>query len=88
MQLFTCPFCGLRNETEFYFAGEAGKARPDTTHPISDEAWANYLFTKKNACGVVEEAWVHIPCKEMFVMRRDTVSMEVLETRALRDSAT
>jgi len=88
MQLFRCPFCGLRPETEFHFAGEAGKTRPDTTQPLSDDAWAAYQYDKKNTKGVVEEAWIHTPCREMFIMRRDSVSMDVLETRALRSTKT
>ncbi|RUX65781.1 sarcosine oxidase subunit delta, partial [Mesorhizobium sp. M7A.F.Ca.US.014.04.1.1] len=27
MQLFPCPFCGPRDETEFYYGGDAGNAR-------------------------------------------------------------
>ncbi|MGR3493084.1 MAG: sarcosine oxidase subunit delta, partial [Shimia sp.] len=34
MQIFTCPFCGPRPETEFHFVGELGKVRPDTTSQI------------------------------------------------------
>jgi heterotetrameric sarcosine oxidase delta subunit len=84
MQLFPCPFCGLRDETEFHFAGEAGQTRPDTTQAVSDEAWAAYLYARKNRRGAVEEAWVHLPCRELFVLRRDSVTMEVLGSTPLR----
>lgn len=84
MQIFTCPFCGPRDEREFHFVGEIGKTRPDTTQTISDKEWATYLFSSLNAKGAADEAWVHLTCREMFVMRRDTVTMDVLETRALR----
>lgn len=84
MQLFSCPFCGLRNEREFRFAGEAGKVRPDTTVAVDAASWAAYQYTQRNEKGEVREIWSHMPCSEMFVMVRDSVSMEVLGTVALR----
>jgi len=87
MQIFNCPFCGPRDEREFHFAGEAGKVRPDTTQSISDADWADYLFSRHNTKGAATEAWIHLTCGEMFVITRDTVTMEVLETRALRKDA-
>ncbi|WP_136440891.1 sarcosine oxidase subunit delta [Pacificoceanicola onchidii] len=85
MQQFPCPFCGLRDEREFHFAGEAGKPRPDTTQPISDADWAKYLFYCANAKGASHEVWVHTTCQEYFVMTRDTVTMAVLGTHALHE---
>ncbi len=84
MQVFTCPFCGPRDEREFHFAAEAGKTRPDTTKPVSDADWAAYLHSRRNVKGAAEEIWLHLPCNELFLMRRNTVTMDVLETRALR----
>ncbi|WP_299210647.1 MULTISPECIES: sarcosine oxidase subunit delta [Roseobacteraceae] len=87
MQQFPCPFCGLRDEREFHFAGEAGKTRPDTTKEISDADWTTYLYYCTNAKGPSREIWVHTTCQEYFVMTRDTVSMEVLSTEALNEDA-
>jgi heterotetrameric sarcosine oxidase delta subunit len=87
MQIFTCPFCGPRTETEFHFVAEAGKVRPDTTQPISDAEWATYLHTQRNEKGPVREVWMHTTCAELFVMERDSVSMAVLSTTALRKGA-
>ncbi len=84
MQIFTCPFCGPRDEREFHFAGEAGKSRPDTTSKISDEAWATYVFSQRNDMGAAREIWCHLTCHELFAMERDTVTMEVLNTLPLR----
>ncbi|WP_158970560.1 sarcosine oxidase subunit delta [Chachezhania sediminis] len=84
MQRFTCPFCGLRDEREFSFAGESGKTRPDTAAEVSDADWSAYLFTGTNPRGRTDEIWVHTPCQEYFRMIRDTVTMEVLETVPLR----
>lgn len=84
MQLFPCPFCGLRPETEFLFIAEAGKVRPDTTAQISDADWATYLHTQRNEKGTVREVWMHMTCGELFIMIRDSVTMEVLGSEALR----
>lgn len=87
MQRFTCPFCGPRDEREFHFAGEAGKTRPDTSKPVSDADWAAYLFSRRNDKGRATEVWMHVTCRELFVMQRDTVTMEVLDTTPLRKDA-
>jgi len=87
MQRFPCPFCGLRPETEFLFIAEAGKTRPDTTGDISDAEWASYLHDQRNEKGKVREVWMHLTCGELFVMARDSVTMEVLGTTTIRKDA-
>ena len=84
MQQFPCPFCGLRNEQEFHFAGEAGKTRPDTMKEVSAEQWSAYLNHNNNPMGETREIWVHLPCQEYFVMQRDTVTMEVFGSEQIR----
>ena len=84
MQRFPCPFCGLRDEREFHYAGELGKTRAVTTGDVSDAEWRDYLYAYRNDKGAAEEVWVHTPCQEMFILRRDTVTMEVLGNQALR----
>lgn len=83
MQIFTCPFCGARPETEFHFAAEAGKHRPEPAPDVMDAAWADYLYLQDAPRGPAREVWVHMTCGEFFVMTRDTVTREVLETAAL-----
>lgn len=87
MQLFPCPFCGLRDEREFHFVGEMGKTRPDTTSQISDADWAAYLHMHKNEMGHVREVWMHTTCAEVFLMERDSVTMDVLGATAFRKDA-
>ncbi len=84
MQQFPCPYCGLRNETEFHFAAESGKTRPDTNTPIDDKHWSDYLYQNYNPKGTSKEVWMHLACREVFLMTRDTVNMDVLEVQALR----
>ena len=88
MQVFPCPFCGPRNEREFHFAGEAGKSRPETTGLITETDWAGYLHTQRNDKGPVREIWMHLPCQEVFLMERDSVSMTILGTTTLRKEQT
>ena len=82
MQLFPCPFCGPRAETEFSFAAEAGKTRPEGE--VSDLAWSRYLYTEKNPRGATREIWSHLTCGEYFVMERDTLTHVVKSSSSLR----
>lgn len=84
MQLFPCPFCGPRNECEFHFAAEVGKTRPDTSQQIEAPEWSSYLFDQTNARGPVREIWTHLPCAEMFILERDSVTMQVIGSITLR----
>ena len=83
MQLFNCPFCGPREETEFHFAAEAGKARPEPAEEVSDADWADYLYLNDAPRGAAREVWVHATCGEFFVMTRDTVTREIADVQAL-----
>tara|TARA_R110002020_G_scaffold191051_1_gene390717 strand:+ start:3128 stop:3295 length:168 start_codon:yes stop_codon:yes gene_type:complete len=51
---------------------------------VSAEKWAAYLFDQTNEKGVTREIWIHLPCAEVFVMSRDSVTMDVLGTETLR----
>ena len=89
MQRFPCPFCGLRDEREFHFAGEAGNTRPapsagQTPQAQTPQAWAEYLYMEDNPRGRSREVWVHTPCQEYFILTRDTLSMQVLGSEQLR----
>ena len=88
MQIFNCPFCGPRGEVEFHFLGEFGKLRPETTHGVSPEEWASYLYVQRNDKGNVQEVWMHKPCAEVFKMERNSVSMAVTGSTAFRGEGT
>jgi sarcosine oxidase subunit delta len=76
MQQFPCPWCGMRAEGEFRYAGDAGVKRPDRA--ADDKAWAQYLYFRGNAKGPAKELWIHIGgCGRWFALSRDTVSHEV-----------
>jgi sarcosine oxidase subunit delta len=82
MQLFSCPFCGPRDETEFHYGGEAGNLRPDGADVTADR-WASYLYMRDNPKGATREVWVHMNCGEFFVMERDSVNHKVASSTSL-----
>lgn len=83
MQRFPCPFCGLRDETEFHFAVEAGHARPEPAAQVSDAEWSAYLHENASPQGAAREVWLHVTCGEYFVLERDTVTREVSRSTPL-----
>ena len=88
MQIFSCPFCGPRDETEFHFAVEAGHARPEPAVDVSDAAWAAYLFANSAPKGQAREVWLHMTCGEYLILTRDTVTRAVHSSAALPGVAT
>lgn len=76
MQIFRCSFCGDRDETEFRYLGEAGNERPQPAEKVGDEAWAHYLYMRRNPKGATREIWMHLTCLEVFVMERDSLTHE------------
>jgi sarcosine oxidase subunit delta len=84
MQLFPCPFCGLRDETEFHYAGEANTTRPSGGAAISSADWSRYLYFQRNPKGRIAEIWTHMTCAEMFLMERDNITHAVYSGSSLR----
>ena len=81
MFLIECPWCGNRDQTEFSCHGEAHIVRPENPAELSDEAWGDYLFFRKNPMGVHHERWVHIHgCRRWFVVIRDTRNERIYAT--------
>ncbi len=78
MLLIECPWCGPREQGEFSPGGEAYIARPRAPETLSDEAWADYLFMRKNPRGRHLEQWVHTyGCRRWFNVERDTVTYRI-----------
>jgi sarcosine oxidase, subunit delta len=71
-----CPFCGLRDETEFIYGGPSHVIRPDLT--ASDFEWTRYLYHRANTKGPYRERWHHsFGCGRWFNILRDTVTHEI-----------
>ncbi|MCP3666745.1 MAG: sarcosine oxidase subunit delta [Gammaproteobacteria bacterium] len=73
-----CPWCGVRDESEFSYGGEAHIIRPQNTEALSDAEWADYLFMRENPRGAHLEQWHHTyGCRRWFNVERDTVSYKI-----------
>ena len=71
-----CPWCGLRDEPEFSYGGEATLTRP--AGDVDDAAWAHYLFDRTNPKGRHCERWCHtFGCGQWFNLVRVTVTHEI-----------
>ena len=79
-----CPWCGLRDETEFSYGGEAGIVRPPDPYALTDAQWAEYLFMRTNTRGLHEEQWCHASgCRRWFLVTRDTVTSRIASARTI-----
>lgn len=82
-----CPYCReYRPEEEFHYAGEAFIERPKDADNISDEAWGDYVFFRKNPKGIAWEQWCHgAGCRKFFIVKRDSVTYEILATYTMEE---
>ena len=81
MLLLNCPNCGERNEAEFRFGGEYNERPQNPEEPGSDEAWADYLYLRKNKLGVQQEWWYHrAGCGLWFMAERHTKTQVIEKT--------
>jgi heterotetrameric sarcosine oxidase delta subunit len=70
-----CPWCGLRDEAEFSYGGEAHIVRPLEPAALSDAEWAEYLFMRTNTKGQFLERWNHAHgCRRWFNAKRNTAT--------------
>jgi len=75
-----CPYCGVRDQDEFRYGGEAPIVRPVDPEKASDEDWGRYLFYRDNVKGIQLERWLHSHgCGQWFLVRRDTLTHEISE---------
>jgi heterotetrameric sarcosine oxidase delta subunit len=79
MILVPCPYCGLRNASEFRWGGEI-RTRPDP-NGTTKRQWREYLYFKRNAAGWITETWYHqAGCGRHFRCERNTVTNEIRTT--------
>jgi methylglutamate dehydrogenase subunit B len=79
MHQINCPWCGVRDETEFQYQGDASKTR---LAPDADEAtFFDYVYTRDNPKGWHTEWWHHVGgCRQWVKVVRHTVSHEIHAT--------
>jgi heterotetrameric sarcosine oxidase delta subunit len=72
-----CPDCGVRDESEFAYGGEAHLERPALA--ATDAEWTAYLFVRENPLGVHAERWRHARgCGQWFHVLRHTLTHHVV----------
>lgn len=77
MLRINCPVCGLRDETEFTYGGDATVVRPDMAEAEAAK-WLDYVFFRDNPRGPHREYWHHVVgCRSWVVLERDTHTHEI-----------
>ena len=85
MLRINCPWCGLRNESEFTYGGDAGVQRPSDDAPLDD--WYDYVYTRDNPRGPHSEHWHHANgCRAWITVQRDTMTHEITNTAPASDA--
>ncbi len=81
-----CPVCGLRDETEFTYGGDASATLPSISEP-SPEHWYETVFVRDNPRGAHRELWHHhLGCRQWLVVERDTLTHEIGSCRLPREA--
>lgn len=71
-----CPWCGIRDEIEFRYKGDASVVRPVADEGV--EAFARFVYERANPHGWHVEWWLHIAgCRQLLKVLRHTVTHEI-----------
>lgn len=72
--LIKCPYCGLRDVSEFTYQDHANRKRPDPSSTDLD-AWNDYVYQRGNPAGEHREYWQHSGgCRAHLLVVRNTVT--------------
>ena len=73
-----CPFCGVRDHTEFSYEGDATVEYPALD--ASEDEWFEAVFLRDNPRGPHREYWRHLGgCGSFIEVARDTMTHEITE---------
>jgi heterotetrameric sarcosine oxidase delta subunit len=76
MLRIACPFCGVRDEVEFRYRGDAGVSRP--APEAGAEAFSAYVYLRDNPAGWHAEWWQHVfGCRRVLRVERNTLTHEI-----------
>ena len=79
-----CPWCGLRDEVEFSYRGDATVQRPPGD--ATDQEFFDYVHIRKNPRGWHVEWWHHASgCRQFLKVVRNTMTHEVRAVVAATD---
>jgi len=72
-----CPWCGIRDEVEFRYRGDALITRPSPDAGV--EAFTAYVYGRANPNGWHTEWWLHVSgCRKLIRVTRHTFTHEIL----------
>ena len=79
MHRIDCPWCGVRDEAEFQYQGDASVTRPKPD--ASEDAFFDYVYTRDNPKGWHIEWWHHVGgCRQWVKVVRNTLTHEIHST--------
>lgn len=76
-----CPFCGVRDHSEFTYGGDATIEYPSLDASAAD--WVKAVYERENIRGRQFETWQHVHgCRMWLKVERDTVTHEISSVTA------
>ena len=76
MHRIDCPWCGIRDEAEFSYRGDATVQRPAPEAGI--DAFVDFIYTRDNPLGWHVEWWHHVAgCRQLIKIVRHTMTHEI-----------
>lgn len=85
MHQIKCPHCGVRDEAEFTYRGDASVQRP--APDASADAFSDFVYTRANPKGWHVEWWHHAGgCRQWIKVVRHTVTHEIRTTSAATET--
>ena len=81
MLRIACPFCGVRDEIEFRYRGDATLVRPEAG--AGADAFFRYVYERANPLGWHAEWWLHVGgCRQLLRVERHTLTHEIRSVTA------
>ncbi len=79
-----CPWCGLRDEIEFRYRGDAQRQRPVADAPADE--FVAFVYERSNPRDWHVEWWLHTGgCRRLLRVERHTLTHEI---RTVSDAGT
>lgn len=79
MHQIDCPWCGVRDEVEFRYRGDATVTRP--APDAGPEAFHDFVYSRTNPKGWHVEWWHHQGgCRQLVKVLRHTVTHQIRGT--------
>jgi heterotetrameric sarcosine oxidase delta subunit len=73
-----CPYCGVRDEVEFRYRGDASLARPPADAAL--DSFVSYVYERRNSHEWHQEWWLHTAgCRRLLKVSRHATTHEIRE---------